>query len=201
MPGSSRPNDDTDDRHTVIPRQSNIQGMHKWSTSPNELPAWMQVLHKHLMDNTKYRTLIQYSYVVERRIVCCLSTNHIDRIRNKLIRKGTPVDPCNISRNDVTPIPGITPPPPGPPPSASTPSASAPGSAPPSKHQPRQLRHLLHLSPPPPAPLTNTPWCPRRWRLQRRSSPRKSPPGSTTRMSPTAISMPPPMMASSCSST
>ena len=133
MPSSTRSHDTSDDHNTVIPRQSNITGMHKWSTSPNDLPAFLQVLHKHLMDNTKFRTLIQFNYVVERRTVCCLSTNHVDRVRNKILSKGTPAAPCNIHRGDVTPIPGLTSPPAGPPP---TPAAGAPSAAPPSTPAP-----------------------------------------------------------------
>ena len=82
-------------------------------------------LHKHLMDVTKFRTLIQYNYVVERRTVCCLSTNHIERIRNKILPKGTRTHPCCISRIDVTLIPGVTSPPAGPPRATSTPAAPA----------------------------------------------------------------------------
>jgi len=136
MPSAKRSPDDFEDHHTVNNRQSNIQGMHRWSTSPNDLPAFVQVLHKHLLDITKFRTLIQYNYVVDRRTVCCLSTNHIERIRNKILPKGTPSCPCNISRNDVTLIPGVTSPPAGPPPVATTPAASAPSAAPPSTPAP-----------------------------------------------------------------
>ena len=136
MPGSSRSHDDSDDRHSVTNRQTSIQGMHKWSTSPNDLPAFVQVLHKHLMDITKFRTLIQFNYVVERRTVCCLSSNHIDRIRHKILPKGTPSVPCNITRDDVTLIPGVTPPPAGPPPPAATPAAAASSAAPPSTPAP-----------------------------------------------------------------
>ena len=44
MPSATRSQDDSEDRHIVNNRQSNIQGMHKWSTSPNDLPAFVSLV-------------------------------------------------------------------------------------------------------------------------------------------------------------
>ena len=61
-----------------------------WNTSPNTRPAFLLALYKWLpSQDTRYRTLVQYGYVITPKGVNCVSDNHIDRCAAGLITAGS----------------------------------------------------------------------------------------------------------------
>ena len=73
-----------------------------WDTSEDTRSAWLQELDRWLPGQyPEYTTLIESGFITERRIVCCMSDNHIDRIRQGCITKGTWLRPARISRNEI----------------------------------------------------------------------------------------------------
>ena len=56
-----------------------------WNTSPNTLPGFVLDLQKYLPKrDARYKALVEYGYILERRSVICVSDNHIDRVRQQL---------------------------------------------------------------------------------------------------------------------
>ena len=61
-----------------------------WNTSPNTLPGFVLDVQKYLPKrDARYKALVEYGYILERRSIICVSDNHIDRARQQLIPKGT----------------------------------------------------------------------------------------------------------------
>ena len=61
-----------------------------WNTSPNTLPGFVLDIQKYLPKrDARYKALVEYGYILERRSVICVSDNHIDRVRQHLVPKGS----------------------------------------------------------------------------------------------------------------
>ena len=72
-----------------------------WNTSPNTLPGFVLDLQKYLPKrDARYKALVEYGYILERRSVICVSDNHIDRVRQQLVPKGSFAAPTIINPGD-----------------------------------------------------------------------------------------------------
>ena len=76
-----------------------------WNTSVNTLPVFLPLLNKWLIyTNAKYRTWVQYRYVVTGRFTHARSLNHIDRLIANTVKKGTFSAPCMITPYELTEV-------------------------------------------------------------------------------------------------
>ena len=79
-----------------------------WNTSPNTFPQFYTKLLKWLpKQETKYTTLVQYYYVLNRGQVCCVSVNHAARASAKLLVKGSFKNPQHVTPSEVAPAPPL----------------------------------------------------------------------------------------------
>ena len=72
-----------------------------WNTSPNTLPGFVLDLQKYLPKrDARSKALVEYGYILDRRSVICVSDNHIDRVRQQLVPKGSFATPTIINPGD-----------------------------------------------------------------------------------------------------
>ena len=71
-----------------------------WDTSDNQLALWLLNLKRWLpRQNTAYSTLIKHGTALDKRHIICVSVNHVDRHRLKLIQPGTFEAPFIVLEN------------------------------------------------------------------------------------------------------
>jgi hypothetical protein len=86
------------------PDSSDILVKPSWDTSDNNLPAFLEALYKYLpKKDPRYRNWVEYRYVVSGRYTNTVSFNHIDRLINHSIVKGTFAAPRIILSTDMEP--------------------------------------------------------------------------------------------------
>ena len=99
-----------------------------WDTSPNTFPQYYQRLLKWVSkQDSRFLLLVQYYIALDRGVICCMSDNHVARIRNRLVTKGSFKNPTRVLASDAVMVPPSGPPP-TPPPASTT--SGAPSSAP-----------------------------------------------------------------------
>lgn len=117
----AQPEPDTSDTSVVKPQ---------WDTSPNSFPLYYQALLKWLeRQESRFTLLVQQYVVLNRGALCCMSDNHLQRVSQGLIAKGTFANPVRVLRGDLVMVPPSVPP-------ASPAPAPAPASAPTSSSAP-----------------------------------------------------------------
>ena len=100
MPSKTTPSDDTDSATTL--------DTPSWNSSDNTFPHYAIALVRWLpLVDVRYKTLVEWGYIIERREIVCVSENHIDNLRYNLIVKGSFTAPCMIAPGDVSPVPAI----------------------------------------------------------------------------------------------
>ena len=89
-PSASSHSDNTDSLETP-----------SWDTSPLTLPAYALALLRWLpSQDMRYQTLIESYTVLDKTKVLCMSQNHIDRILNGVLSKGTFKEPTVVTEAD-----------------------------------------------------------------------------------------------------
>ena len=79
--------------------------MPMWDTSDTGRATHIRLLETYLSaKHPECATLVEFGYVISKDTVCCMSTNHVDRIRQERITlPGSWLDPLIISRSDTAP--------------------------------------------------------------------------------------------------
>ena len=84
------------------PDNSDILVKPSWDTSDNSLPEFLEALYKYLpKKDPRYRNWVEFRYVVSGRYTNTVSFNHIDRLINHSIVKGTFAAPRIILSTDM----------------------------------------------------------------------------------------------------